>query len=107
MVLIRGSGGVFNGDAETPVGWTNWASSGEIGFANFVADDSAIVVITAYYLKRMMIMLMKWYSMEILYRQSHGTWYKIGVWIKTEGVNTDTIGMLLIRSLSVITIVLV
>ena len=41
VVQIRWTMGIFGGDAETPDGWTNWASSGEIGFANFVADDSA------------------------------------------------------------------
>lgn len=85
------SGGVFNGDAETPDGWTNWASSGEIGFANFVADDSAhsgdYSVLLEEHDNLADEMVFNGYPVPA----ENGAWYKIGVWIRTEGVNTDTL----------------
>ena len=80
--------GIFGGDAETPVGWTNWASEGEEGFANFVEDDDAhggsYSVLLEEYDDNADEMVFNGYPVPAESDQ----WYKVGVWVKTEDVNT-------------------
>jgi hypothetical protein len=80
--------GIFNGDAEIPQGWLNWASEGDVGFANFVADTGA-------YSGDYSALLeendtngdeMVFYSTPV--PAEPDKWYKFSVWAKTEGVNT-------------------
>jgi hypothetical protein len=82
--------GIFGGNAETPVGWTNWASSGEIGFANFVADTGAhsgdYSVLLEEKDNNADEMVFNGYPVPA----ESGKWYKIGVWVKTDSINTDT-----------------
>ncbi len=81
--------GVFNGDAETPVGWMAWTSSSKIGYANVVkgvahsGDYSALLEENDNEDDEMVF-----YSAPAPAKA--GKWYKIGVWVKTEGINTDT-----------------
>ncbi len=81
--------GVFNGDAETPVGWMEWTSSSKIGFANVVegvahsGNYSALLEEDDNEDDEMVF-----YSAPVPVQA--GKWYKIGVWVKTEGINTDT-----------------
>jgi len=82
--------GIFGGDAETPVGWTNWASEGEVGFANFVADTGAhsgdYSVLLEENDNNADEMVFNGYPVPA----EAGAWYKISVWVKTEGINTDS-----------------
>ncbi|MCP3999925.1 MAG: hypothetical protein GY727_03345, partial [Gammaproteobacteria bacterium] len=80
--------GIFGGDAETPVGWTNWASSGEIGFANFVADASAPSPGHSVLLEEHDDLADEMVFNGYPVPAKSDTWYKVGVWVKTEGVNT-------------------
>ncbi|APF17745.1 hypothetical protein Calab_2214 [Caldithrix abyssi DSM 13497] len=81
--------GVFNGDAETPEGWLHWTSSSKIGYAN-VVDSVAHSGVYSVLLKEEDTDddEMVFYSQPV--PAQAGKWYKIGVWVKTEGVNTDT-----------------
>ncbi len=80
--------GVFNGDAETPVGWLNWTSSDKIGFANTVQDTGAhsgnwdVLMVEKDTLDDEMV----FYSEPV--PAQPGKWYKIGVWVKTDSINT-------------------
>jgi len=80
--------GIFGGGAETPVGWLNWTSSTEIGYANIDTtyahsgkysallreqDDNADEMV--------------FYSEPIPVKPN--TWYKISVWARWDSVNTD------------------
>jgi hypothetical protein len=81
--------GVFGGDAENPVGWLNWNSGSDIGFSNLVEDlnahsgsDSALL-----YEKDNLGDEMVFYSEPVAANAEK--WYKIGVWVKTDSINTD------------------
>lgn len=81
--------GIFNGDAETPDGWLNWTSSDKIGYANVVEG----IAHSGNYSVKLEEKdneddEMVFYSQPV--PAQAGKWYKIGVWVKTEGVNTDT-----------------
>jgi len=81
--------GIFNGSAETPDGWLNWTSSDKIGYANVVEDTAH----SGNYAVKFEENdneddEMVFYSQPV--PAQAGKWYKIGVWVKTEGVNTDT-----------------
>jgi len=82
--------GMFNGDAETPVGWLYWTDGGKIGFAAVVSDtvhsgDYGILL----YEKDEADDEMVFYS--IPYPAEAGKWYKFSVWVKTDSINTDTL----------------
>jgi hypothetical protein len=81
--------GVFGGDAENPVGWLNWNSGSDIGFSNLVDDanahsgsHSALL-----YEKDILGDEMVFYSEPVAANAEK--WYKIGVWVKTDSINTD------------------
>ena len=80
--------GVFNGSAETPLGWLNWSDGS--GFNNVVEDtvhDGLYSILLeendgdaderVYYTGPVPV--------------TEGNWYKIGAWVKTEGISTDTL----------------
>jgi membrane-bound inhibitor of C-type lysozyme len=80
--------GIFNADAETPVGWLQWADGGKIGFAGVVSDtvhsgDYGVLLCEKDTLDDEMV----FYS--IPYPATAGKWYKFGVWVKTDSINTD------------------
>ena len=80
--------GVFNGNAETPEGWMNW-TDGAGGYANVVAD-------TVYDGDYSVLMWeqdengdeMVFYSEPVPAKPDK--WYMFTVYMKTEGINTDT-----------------
>jgi hypothetical protein len=81
--------GMFNGDAETPVGWLYWAD-GANGFAALVSDtvhdgDYGVLL----YEKDEADDEMVFYS--IPNPATAGNWYKFSVWVKTDSINTDTL----------------
>ena len=80
--------GVFNGDAETPVGWLNWTDANKIGFANTIHDTAAHSGGTSVLLaeKDTLDDEMVFYSEPVPAKP--GKWYKISVWVKTDSVNT-------------------
>jgi hypothetical protein len=84
--------GIFNSNAETPVGWLNWTSGSDIGYANL--DDSNV------YEGTWAVRLeedddlgdeMVFYSEPIA--ADPDSWYKIGVWVHTfsDSVNAEWI----------------
>ena len=79
--------GLFNGDAETPVGWMNWSTDN--GFANFVADTGAHSGDYSVLLKEEDDNddEMVFYSEPV--PAEAGKWYKISVWAKTKDINTN------------------
>jgi hypothetical protein len=80
--------GIFNGDAETPVGWMYWTDSSMPNFASLVSDTvhsgnySALL-----YEKDNESDEMVYYSAPIAAQPE--TWYKLGVWVNTDSVNND------------------
>jgi hypothetical protein len=79
--------GIFNGDAETPVGWLFW-TDGANGLATVVSDtvhDGNHGVLL--YEKDTADDEMVFYS--IPYPATADKWYKVSVWIKTDSINTD------------------
>jgi hypothetical protein len=81
--------GVFNGNCETPQGWMNWSST-PLDFANVVGDTAhdgtySVLLQEDDDLGDEMV----FYSRPVPVKAS--AWYKVGVWIKTEDVNTDTL----------------
>ncbi len=81
--------GVFNGDAETPEGWMYWFDTGKLGFANVVEAADAISGTHAVLLEENDTEddEMVFYSEPI--PAQAGKWYAFGVWMKTEGLNSD------------------
>ena len=80
--------GSFNGSAATPVGWLNWTSGGDIGFADVVPDTAH----TGDY----SVLLkeeddnadeMVFYSQPV--PAVAGEWYMISVWMKSEDIDTS------------------
>ncbi len=80
--------GIFNGNAETPVGWMQWYSTGDTGYASLVTDQahsgtySAKLVETDANADEIVF-----YSIPATVKPN--TWYKFGCWVKTENINTD------------------
>ena len=80
--------GLFNGNAEVPVGWLNWASGDKVGFANTVQGETRSGSWSALlYEGDDLDDEMVFYSEPV--PAEAGKWYKITVWAKTEGVNND------------------
>ncbi len=80
--------GIFSGDAETPVGWMYWTDSSMPNFASLVTDtvhggNYGILL----YEKDNESDEMVYYSEPVAAQPE--TWYKLGVWVKTDSVNTD------------------
>jgi len=79
--------GVFNGDCEIPVSWMKWhtdhAYAGVVD--DTVHDGNYSVLVEDQDDSDDEIV---WYSVPTV--AEAGQWYKIGVWVKTEGINTDT-----------------
>jgi hypothetical protein len=80
--------GVFNADAETPLGWMNWADATNKGFANTVLDPNAHSgqYSTLLYEADTLSDEMVFYSEPV--PAEPDTWYAIGVWIRTDSINT-------------------
>ncbi|MBU0713687.1 hypothetical protein KKA87_17430, partial [bacterium] len=81
---------IFNGDAETIHGWLNWYLS-DNGSYGIVTDNTAN---TGNYSAELFKPETSSSSAEIVYYSipvpvEAGEWYKVGVWVKTQGVNTD------------------
>ncbi len=79
--------GLFNGNAETPVGWLNWASGDKIGFANLDttnahSGDYAVLQRERDTNDDEMV----FYSRPVTVEPDK--WYKISVWAKLDSVNT-------------------
>jgi hypothetical protein len=79
--------GVFNGDCEIPVGWMKWHT--DHGYAGVVEDtvyagDYAVLVEEQDDQDDEIV----WYSEPGV--AEAGEWYRLSVWMKTEGINTDT-----------------
>lgn len=82
--------GVFNGNAEVPVGWLNWASGSKVGFANTVQGETVSGSWSALlYEGDDLDDEMVFYSEPV--PAEPGKWYKITVWAKTEEVNNDPV----------------
>ena len=81
--------GIFNGDAETPVGWMYWTDSAMPNFASLVTDTvhsgSHSVLL---YEKDNESDEMVYYSAPIPAQADK--WYRLSVWVKTDSVNTDS-----------------
>jgi len=80
--------GVFNGGFETIDGWLNWYSSSN-GSYGTVTDNAAK---TGSYAAELFKPDTTSSTSEIVYYSipvavEAGAWYKVGVWVKTEGVN--------------------
>jgi hypothetical protein len=83
--------GIFNGNAETIKGWMNWYAS-DNGSYGIVTDNAAN---TGSYSAELFKPDTTTSSSEIVYYSipvpvEAGEWYKIGVWVKTEGVNNSS-----------------
>jgi len=79
--------GSFNGSAATPVGWLNWSSGGDIGFADVVPDtahtgDYSVLLEEKDALGDEMV----FYSEPVA--AVAGEWYMISVWMKSEEIDT-------------------
>lgn len=79
--------GSFNGSAGTPVGWLNWTSGGDIGFADVVPDtahtgDYSVLLEEKDALGDEMV----FYSEPV--EAVAGEWYMISVWMKSEDIDT-------------------
>ncbi len=82
--------GLFNGDAETISDWLSWYASNN-GSYGTVTDNAAH---TGSYAQELWKPDTTSSSSEIVYYSipfpvEAGEWYKVGVWVKTVGVNTD------------------
>ncbi len=79
--------GLFNGNAETPVGWLNWTSRDKIGYANLDTTYAHSGKYSAVMIERddnddEMV----FYSEPVPVEPNK--WYKISVWAKMDSVNT-------------------
>jgi len=80
--------GVFNGDAETPDGWMNWASTSDVGFANTVQGVAKTGGWSALlYEGDDLADEMVFYSEPV--PVTPNKWYLISVWAKTKDANYD------------------
>ncbi len=81
--------GIFNGNAETPVGWMQWSASNEEAFVSLVEDPdnahsgthSALLIERDDNADEIVF-----YSEPV--PAEPGKWYKISGWIKTDSINT-------------------
>ena len=82
--------GIFNGDAETPAGWMYWSSSDAINLCALVEDPNAHsgTHSVLLYEKDDSDDEFVYYSEPV--PVTEGNWYKVGVWVKTDSVNTDS-----------------
>jgi hypothetical protein len=82
--------GIFNGDAETPDGWMWWADAGHWNRCALVADGNAHsgTHSALLYENDNNADEMVFYSAPV--SADPGKWYKVGVWVKTDSVNTDS-----------------
>ena len=79
--------GLFNGNAETPVGWMNWSDGGKIGFANLDTANAHSGDYAALQRERdTNDDEMVFYSTPVAVEPNE--WYKISVWAKLDSVNT-------------------
>ena len=81
--------GIFNGDAETPVGWMYWTDSSMPNFASLVTDtvhggNYGVLL----YEKDNESDEMVYYSAPMPAQADK--WYRLSVWVKTDSANTDT-----------------
>ena len=79
--------GSFNGSAATPLGWLNWSSGSDIGFADVVPDtaytgDFSVLLKEEDDLGDEMV----FYSEPV--EATAGEWYMVSVWMKTEDIDT-------------------
>ncbi len=80
--------GMFNGDAETPVGWMYWSASDAPNFCGLVGDTAHSGSHSALlYEKDNADDEMVFYSAPI--PAEPDKWYRLSVWIKTDSMNTD------------------
>ena len=80
--------GIFNGDAETPEGWMQWASSSDVGYANLNSEYAHSGLFSALLIEQDQNGdEMVFYSEPIPADPS--TWYKLSVWAKREGGLTN------------------
>jgi len=81
--------GMFNGDAETPVGWLQWSSTTEIGYVNMIEDPNAHSGNHSVLLKERDDNAdeIVFYSEPVPVQA--GKWYLISGWVKTDSINTD------------------
>ena len=82
--------GLFNGNAETVQGWMNWYASDNGSFGTVTDNDAH----TGDYAQELYKPDTTSSTSEIVYYSIPapvvgGDWYKIGVWVKTVGVNND------------------
>jgi len=82
--------GIFGGDAETPKGWMFWKDSGHWNYCDLTADTSAhsgswdVLLYEGDTNSDEMV----YYSEPIPAKPD--TWYKLGVWVKTDSVDTSS-----------------
>jgi hypothetical protein len=82
--------GMFGGDAETPKGWMFWKESGHWNYCDLTADTSAhsgswdVLLYEGDTNSDEMV----YYSEPIPAKPD--TWYKLGVWVKTDSVDTSS-----------------
>jgi len=81
--------GIFNGDAETPLGWMQWASGSDVGYVALTEDPDA-------YSGSYDALLVEKDTLgdEIVFYSEPGAcdarkWYLLSVWIKTDSINTS------------------
>ena len=80
--------GVFNGDAETPVGWMQWASGSDTGFVALVDDPNA------HSGSHDALLVEKDNRADEIVFYSEPTpcdpdeWYLISAWVRTDSINT-------------------
>jgi FlgD Ig-like domain len=80
--------GIFNADAETPVGWMYWSASDVPNFCGVVSDTAHSGTHSALlYEKDNSDDEMVFYSAPIA--AEGDKWYRLSVWVKTDSMNTD------------------
>jgi hypothetical protein len=80
--------GLFNGGAEDPVGWLDWYSTSEVGFAGLDSTEARSGLYSALLKERDdNADEMVFYSEPV--PADPDTWYKITVWAKWDSINTD------------------
>ena len=82
--------GVFNGNAETVSDWLNWYDTGNGSYGTVTDNDAH----TGSYAQELYKPDTTSSTSEIVYYSipypvEAGEWYKVGVWVKTVGVNFD------------------
>ncbi len=81
--------GVFNGDAETPVGWLQWSSSSEVGYVSLVEDTAA------HSGSHSALLIERDDNADeiVFYSEpvpvTPGKWYLISGWVRTDSLSTN------------------